>query len=76
MVLLVSSVLQCDVQALVVVARNNLDIGATELGGYLVVTSCNYASRGTLDPVGRDWRVVGGLFGNVGYSNGVSFVRF
>lgn len=41
MVLFIVAVLQGQKDALVKIAGDNLDIGATELGGNLVVASCN-----------------------------------
>jgi len=75
-IFLISPVLQRDVQALVMVAGDDLDIGTAEFGGYLIITSCNDPSGWTLDPISRDRRVMRGLLGDVGYSNRVSLIRF
>lgn len=66
-VLLVVPVLQLDEDPMVVFTGTDADAGARELGADLVVAASRDASFGTVDVVGGDRRVMGGLLGQVGY---------
>lgn len=60
------SLVQCDEDAHVVLARQHLDRGACELGGDLVETSSGDTLLGAGDVKCADWRVMRGLLGEVG----------
>ncbi len=70
LVFLVVALGEGDEDAAVVDARGHPHGGAGELGGDLVVAPCVDAPLRTVVPVRRDRRVVRGLFGEEGYSDG------
>lgn len=75
LVFLVVPPVQRNVDALVIFAWNDSDASAGKLGTQLVISARGNAFFWAIHVPSRDWRVVRGLFGEVGYGDRLASSR-